>query len=120
MVNLYWTTQTVTDFGFGIPEGSVCFYTSQHEDFLSWANSLFQDKKFKTRAEFNAAYDRVYHGGAPRHVISRCGRTVHITKDDLTAILKAIKREESDPSLFGPVAEKIADRLTAGKTVFLG
>lgn len=119
MLKIYWTTQAVADFGFGIPEGSVCFYTSQDEDFLSWSNSLFQDKKFKTREEFNAAYDRVYHGGGQRHIINRCGRTVRITQEDLNSILKAIKREEADPVIFGPAVEKIADRLTAGKTVFL-
>lgn len=119
MINVYTTTQQVADYGFGIPEGSVVYFASNHEDFSSWANSLFQDKKFKTQKEFNEAYDRVYHGGAPKHQINRCDRTVKVSREDIGAILKSIKRQETDPEIFGSFVVKSIDQLDQGLTLFL-
>jgi len=60
----------------------------------SWANNLFQDKKFATRALFNKAYDDWVGGKEPRSSIERGEDPVIINSEDVDKFEQACLDEE--------------------------
>jgi hypothetical protein len=97
MASFYISTAPIADsWGFTPPDRAQHIYTSY--DLLSWANELYQDKRFPTKAEFNAAYDQWRdHPTALNHsILHRKDKTVKLTEADLKKLAKAIRNCEFD------------------------
>ena len=100
MASFYISTTPIADsWGFMPPDRAQHIYTSY--DLLSWANELYQDKRFPTKAEFNAAYDQWRdHPTALNHsILHRKDKTVKLTEADLKKLAKAIRNCEFDTEI---------------------
>jgi maltooligosyltrehalose synthase len=100
MASFYISTAPIADsWGFMPPDRAQHIYTSY--DLLSWANELYQDKRFPTKAEFNAAYDQWRdHPTALNHsILHRKDKTVKLTETDLKKLAKAIRNCEFDTEI---------------------
>jgi maltooligosyltrehalose synthase len=100
MASFYISTAPIADsWGFTPPDRAQHIYTSY--DLLSWANELYQDKRFPTKAEFNAAYDQWRdHPTALNHsILHRKDKAVKLTEADLKKLAKAIRNCEFDTEI---------------------
>lgn len=100
MASFYISTTPIADsWGFMPPDRAQHIYTSY--DLLSWANELYQDKRFPTKAEFNAAYDQWRdHPTALNHsILHRKDKAVKLTEADLKKLAKAIRNCEFDTEI---------------------
>lgn len=87
------------DWGFATPENSKLIYAS--DELLSWINNLYHDKRFKTREEFNKAYDEWRAAPTPekKAVIHREKKNVRIRATDIKHLAKAIRDEEFEDEI---------------------
>ena len=97
MASFYISTAPIADsWGFAPPERAQHIYTSY--DLLSWANELYQDKRFPTKSEFNTAYDTWRDHPSPLNhsILHRKEKAVKLTEKDLKKMARAIRDEEFD------------------------
>jgi hypothetical protein len=97
MASFYISTAPIADsWGFTPPERAQHIYTSY--DLLSWANELYQDKRFPTKSEFNTAYDAWRDHPSPLNhsILHRKEKAVKLTEKDLKKMARAIRDEEFD------------------------
>ena len=68
-------------------------------DITGWVNRLYQEKVYKTPAEFNAAYDHAISMGVmPSEVVGWRNKTMVLTKEDVANFEEEFKEGAFDQS----------------------
>lgn len=104
------------DWGFATPSDAQCLYAN--DELLCWINNLYHDKRFKTREEFNKAYDEWRADPTPekKAVIHREKKNVRIKASDLKTLARAIRDEEFETE----IAEALKTSFLPSATEALG
>jgi hypothetical protein len=102
MVKLGWTDNFDSKF-------KKCYGTFPELD--SWANTLYQDKKFPTRVEFNAAYDR------RDPLLHRGDQVVILTPEDLERFEHEVSEGEFEEN-YSKCIKKLKALFECEKIVF--
>jgi hypothetical protein len=86
-------------------------------DIASWVNGLYQDKIYKTPAEFNAAYDQaISMGVAPSEMVGWCNKTMVLTKEDVANFEEEFNEGAFDAVKPGVVAKMLVKMKAALET----
>jgi hypothetical protein len=82
-------------------------------DILCWVNNVYQSKAFKTRADFNKAYDdAIAVGLMPSAGVSWRNKTMILTKENLKELKEEFSGEQK-------LLAKIERALAAEKVIFV-
>lgn len=109
MVKLGWTDNFESKF-------KKCY--GEFPELDSWVNTLYQDKTFPTRAEFNAAFDEYCATNrATREKLFRCDKVVILTPDDLERFEREVSEEEFEAD-YTKLIKKIKALFECEKIVF--
>jgi hypothetical protein len=109
MVKLGWTDNFESKF-------KKCY--GEFPELDSWVNTLYQDKTFPTRAEFNAAFDEYCATNrVTREKLHRCDKAVILTPDDLERFEREVSEEEFEAD-YTKLIKKIKALFECEKIVF--
>lgn len=109
MVKVGWTDNLESKF-------KKCY--GEFPELDSWANNLYQDKTFPTRAEFNAAFDEYCATNrATREKLFRGDKVVILTPEDLEKFEREFNDEEFEED-YTKLIKKIKALFECEKIVF--
>jgi len=89
----------------------------EYPELNSRINSLYQDKKFPTRAQFNKAYDDYYFGKIDTK-LNRKKQVVILTPEDLDQFKLEVSEGEFEEGDYSKMFEKIEKLFKLQKIVF--
>ncbi len=93
---------------FALPQWRTKLGEFNHPDLIQWANSLYQSKVFKTREEFNEAYD-----AGIKDVLHWRNKPMVLTKEDVDAFVTEHEEGAFEDAVKPGVIEKMIMKMKA-------